>query len=511
MSTQYVYWDAISPLLPAALRDTIKSETKPAIEAVIRLVVGAGPSVGYSDVEGWPELRSRAGEIVEQLKRGEYDHASSSHKRPRDDDESAPSKKARTDDASDAPLFTLHALSVTSPVRKKVDVSVHASSIRLTNPISRELEHPPIPISAIQRVFLIPTRGKSKPHWTALLLPSDIPAAAPPKGTTSENAPQITFGLDATLAATLTTTSYDADASPSSATHPKGSQSLAALRTFLSHLSLPTFEPSTATFRSAANREVAGVEAYRRAKAGTLWFLDAGVLWDGKPCEFFPLEQLTRGEPYEGVRTLSATGRTCSVILRRVGGGEVNGKGKGKAADEDEEGDDAEEEGVDMDFDMVDGKEQEPIGRWVKAHRSRFGRQKTTVAAAAPDAAAPRNGQPVEEAAQAADEDEDDEDDENFTVDSSELGSESSSDSEDSDGSGASGTEEDASDDGSDDGAEDEDEGELKQENHPLLRPGAMPKRISRAAMDMVVDMVEQDLVGGRKVESEEGEDELDD
>ena len=56
---------------------------------------------------------------------------------------------------------------------------------------------------------------------------------------------------------------------------------------------------------------------------------------------------------------------------------------------------------------------------------------------------------------------------------------------------------------------------ELDPAHHPLLRPGAMP-RMSRAAVDAVVGMVEQDLMGGARRgmqaddESEE-EDELED
>ena len=46
---------------------------------------------------------------------------------------------------------------------------------------------------------------------------------------------------------------------------------------------------------------------------------------------------------------------------------------------------------------------------------------------------------------------------------------------------------------------EDNDEGEeedMDPAHHPLLRPGAMP-RMSRAAIDAVVGMVEKDLMAG--------------
>ena len=48
---------------------------------------------------------------------------------------------------------------------------------------------------------------------------------------------------------------------------------------------------------------------------------------------------------------------------------------------------------------------------------------------------------------------------------------------------------------------EDDDDDEVQELNpkhHPLLQPGAMP-RMSRAAVEAVVGMVEQDLMGGGK------------
>ena len=79
-------------------------------------------------------------------------------------------------------------------------------------------------------------------------------------------------------------------------------------------------------------------------------------------------------------------------------------------------------------------------------------------------------------------------------------------------------------DEGGADGEGEDDEGnasdameeeELDPKHHPLLRPGAMP-RMSRAAVEAVVGMVEQDMMGGGRrraasAGSEEDEDELDD
>ena len=58
-----------------------------------------------------------------------------------------------------------------------------------------------------------------------------------------------------------------------------------------------------------------------------------------------------------------------------------------------------------------------------------------------------------------------------------------------------------------DDGADSGEEEELDPKDHPLLRPGAMP-RMSKAAMEMSIKMMTQDIVG--EVDEDE-EDELED
>ncbi|KAI0640937.1 hypothetical protein C8Q79DRAFT_993580 [Trametes meyenii] len=526
------YLDSLHTLLPEDLGghlDRARPEFGSIIEIVLRLAVGADAPEG-SSVTDWDGLRARAVKAIDELKHGE--HGGSSHKRGREDEPRASSKRARMDSADatpsieqDPPVFTLHALSVSSPVRKKVNITVHRSSIRLTNPSTKNEEHPPIPLAALQRAFLLSTRGKSKPHWTIALLATDTPA---PTGKVAETAkdttivPQLVFGLDATLSAPFTTTTYHADGTPKTDSYPKGSASLSALRAFLSRIPTDTLEPSITVFRSAAAPSgdgVAGVEAYRGAKQGTLWFLDEGVLWDGKPCEFFALEHLAptgkSEQSYEGVRTLSATGRTCSVILRRVAPRPANGKGN-----DEERSDDDEDEGEDIDFGMVDGREQETIGRWIKAHRHRFGRhvESGTGATQQASGAADLKGKGKAREEDLRNEDTEDEEDSDFTMESSDDESSSDED-EGSDASAAGGHDDDADEDEErdsyDDVLEDEAEEELDPKHHPLLRPGAMP-RMSRAAVDAVVGMVEQDLMGGGKRgtnaddESEE-EDELDD
>jgi len=265
---------------------------------------------------------------------------------------------------------------------------------------------------------------------------------------------------------------------------------------------------------------VAGVEAYRGAKQGTLWFLDEGVLWDGKPAEFFALKDLAKngkeGE-VEGIRIISATGRTCSVILRRVEAGE----GKGKRTKEDEKSDDGDEEEdedeeervVDVDFGMIDGKEQEGIARWIKKHRHLFGRRdlpssqvqaapqsKTTNGVVSRSSGTATNAVATTSTNPNA-EDESDEEDSDFVDDSSSDGGSATSESEDEDGDAASGGSEagaESTGDEAGDGEEEkeEDGDELDPGRHPLMRPGAMP-RMSRAAMNAVVGMMTDDLIGG--------------
>ncbi|KAI9058272.1 hypothetical protein FKP32DRAFT_1659482 [Trametes sanguinea] len=525
------YLDSLTPLLPNDTREQLDEvlqapDVRSIFETVLRLAVGA-PAPGNEIVSGWDALQVRAAKIVGDLKRGELEQ---SHKRSRDDEPQleSSSKRQRADNSAsptasiedDPPIFTLHALSVSSPIRKKVNITVHRSSIRLVNPSTQNEEHAPIPLAALQRAFLLSTRGKSKPHWTVALMASDVPA---PTGKAADAlketpVPQLVFGLDANLVGNFSTTSYNAEGSPRTESYTKGNASLPALRSFLSHIPITTFEPSTSIFRSAlapTGDGVAGVEAYRGAKQGTLWFLHEGVLWDGKPCEFFALEHLapaTKSEQsYEGVRTLSATGRTCSVILRRIRARSDRASSTG------EEDDDDEVEGEDIDFGMVDGREQETIGRWIKTHRHLFGKPAT------PENSTPSiNGGAVDikgkgkaVAEDPRNEDTEDEEDSDFTMDTSDDES-SSDESDEEDGSGAEGGGSDEEGDASDDATGDEAEAEedLDPKHHPLLRPGAMP-RMSRAAVEAVVGMVEQDLMGtGRSAaqagDSEE-EDELDD
>lgn len=171
----------------------------------------------------------------------------------------------------------------------------------------------------------------------------------------------------------------------------------------------------------------------------------------------------------DGVRTISATGRSCSVILTRK------------------------ETEQPIDIQMVDGKEQDPITRWVRANQHRFGKSDDPGVAAAQD--------------------ESDEEDEDYVFDSSDDdGGSATSDSSDEAG-GGNGDEEAEAEVSGDEGSDEDDEvEELDPAKHPLLRPGAMPK-MSKAAVEAAVGIVEDTFMGGSADdgEDEEEEDQLED
>ncbi|KAI6119095.1 hypothetical protein EV401DRAFT_1522578 [Pisolithus croceorrhizus] len=412
-------------------------------------------------------------------------------------------KRPRTEqvdnDEDDPPLFTLPSISTTSPVRKKVDITAHSRSIRFVNPSSRALEAS-IPLANITRAFLLPTRGKARDHWTVVLLCSDVP---PDKGKVGAAAQQqarqnqqVVFGLDALSTTQFATTSYSfftkanghSVASPRSMTTAtetiaKGSETRSSLRKLLSFLSVPLLEPSVGVFKSP----------------GTLWFFDSGILWgESKPCEFWATEDLTT---CNGVKLLSATGRTCSVILRRR-----------RTRITTQSGDNCDEEDFsETEFAMVDGKEQDPISTWVREREDSFGwppgsapakpsvQKRENTNDKNPTAGTSVNGPAWDDS---------DSDDEDFCTDSSDsaaTGSESSGDSNDEQPDVS-----DASDDNEGSGYDDDEQGEADEEfdaaRHPLLRPGAMPK-MSKAAVNAVIDMLNEDFECARDSEEDELQD----
>lgn len=555
----------LSPALPPSLAlslNALSGNTRSIVNTLAHLLAASKCPTDQIDLRtNWKNSQTAVAARVAEFNSREGQTSAQGQKRTLEDsDESSsqPSKKARTsltppdEPADDPPLFTLHSLSLTAPIRKKADITIHRSSIRLTNPGTHAQEHPPIPLSTLRAAFLLPTRGKTKPHWSILLLTTSSEV--------KDKAIQIAFGLDAVPPGFVTTSYASGSKDGERTAHPKGTPALESLRSFLSNLSIPIMEPSTSVFRSSSGE--GGVEAYRGVKSGTLWFLREGILWDGRPAEWYPLSEIAKQvEGVDGVRTLSATGRNCSVFLRKVlsaaekayerekekekGKKRAQGK-KAETENEEEEEEEDEEEVIEIDFANVDGKEQDAISRWVKQYRPYFSKTQDSTSAgpAIKPPSSPikssvpaangrtRSGRTASAIPSGGQEDEEDEEDEDFAASSSDSGS-ASGDSSD-DGSDA-GSEDVGSQSGSDDESEDdgeekddesgdaeEEEGEDEEEeldpaHHPLLRAGAMPK-MSKAALNAVVGMMEADLEmgvgkgGTRGVESEESEeDELDD
>ncbi|KAI0063366.1 hypothetical protein BV25DRAFT_1869834 [Artomyces pyxidatus] len=405
--------------------------------------------------------------------------SSSSQKRKRTPSPAAStSKKPKPTDDDDPPLYTLHALSVTAPVRKKLDITLHTHTLRLTHPSTGAIEAS-FPRPALRRAFLLPTRGKSKPHWTVVLMSADTPPLPKAKNAapTAGGAPvfQVVFGVDAVPTAAFRTTAHPAPPTE----HAKASATHAPLRAFLAHLpaACALLEPATC------------VPAYRGAKDAGLWFLRSGVLGE-TPYEFFALGDLLQDEESgrEAVRVVSATGRLCSVVITR------------KPEDEEEEGEETE-------FGMIDGKEMGGIKEWVRVHKAEFGK-----AAGGKDGAGKGKGEEEDQDGKVDSEDEDSD----FEVSSDEEDGGSPSSSSDESGSGgkqsgsASANESDEEGGGGESGdEEDEDEEKLDPKHHPLMRPGAVP-RMSRAAMDAAVGMVVGDMMGGADSGEDEDDDELD-
>ena len=392
----------------------------------------------------------------------------------------------------------------------------------------------------LKRSFILPTHGKQKPYYTMIMLSSDITNL--PKGSTTDSGEthwQICLGSELNPP-NLVTRSKD---SPEHH-HPKGASICPAYDTFQGFAppSVSALKPGTSDHTNASGGT--GVDGYRAAKSGTLWFLRQGILWDAKPVEFWAVEDLVPadggegGQTLGGVRMLSATGRTCSVILRRR---------VPKTKKDGDDGDDGGEDAAETDFAMIEGKEQEGISEWCRRYSKNFGvssvaatsTTKTPAAAPTPSRSTRGKGK-----ARATDddmevdgegevigrldlsnnpmaEDEGDVDDDNYTGSDSE--SSDDNDSEDNDGSDDTAKESEDSDADAEgdesrpepesEDVEDDQEEPLDPKHHPLLRPGAMPKKISKAVLNAVVGMVEEDFgmtAAGTEVGGDE-EDELDD
>ncbi|KAL1726236.1 histone chaperone Rttp106-like-domain-containing protein [Schizophyllum commune] len=488
----------IAPLLSS-------EQTVHVLENFTRFLSGAAPAPASSSsiADAWAEKQRKLAEALNGL-RG----ASSGTKRSLEADEASGSEAKRQRVSEETTRYRLHGISVTSPIRKKVDILVTDDAIVLVNPATSAVEAS-VPRSAITRSFILPTRGKTKSHYTVVMLDADV--VRPAKGRTAAQASaQVIFGIDAQATANTRVT----PTAGQTTTVERGSSVHNYLRAFLEAAGAPIYEPSGDTLKSAhttsagasaSTNGIPGVEAYRGAKPGTLWFFEEGLLWgESKPCEFWAVEDLLGAT--DGVRILSATGRTLSVTLTR------------RSAEVDEDGEDLGEE---TQLSMIDGREQDGIAQWVRKHRHLFGkteeekaREGASDGGSKPLKAPPPVG-PITIHQLAAESD--DEEDEDFQGSSSDEGSGSESgeevegsedgegEDEDEEGEAASSDEDEEMADGDGDDAMD-----LDERHHPLLRPGAMPK-MSRAAMDAVVGMVERDFAGADDGDgAEDGEDEED-
>ncbi|THG97201.1 hypothetical protein EW026_g4750 [Hermanssonia centrifuga] len=563
------YLLALKPHLPSEYSSHLDACTPSDVALVDRLLrfVAGGEcpkSAGEVVQREWKEKQVSAMKVIRDLvsPSGQSAPAVATHsngngngntavKRTRDDDdddvETQVTKKSRTSptpaqspapsSTEDITLHTFHALSLQAPLRKKLDISIHEHTLRLVNPSSQAIEAS-IPLTFLKRAFLLPTRGKTKRHWTVVLLWSDTPAltgkaaekaaaVAAANGDEKIEERQVAFGIDAIPTAAFVVTDHTA-LTPSKMTHPKGTATYPALRTFLQHLPVPLIEPSTSVFQASSSSggdPTAGVQAYRSAKEGTLWFLDGGVLWDGRPSEYWSLGDLVKGneERNKEEKDNGGTGVEGVRISRRARMGVGHSEG-GEEEDEEEEGEEEEEESVETDFGMVDGKEQEGIRRWVKARRHLFGvanplASNTKANGKRKDVKGKGRAMEADEEEEeldtepkvdvkgkgkaiAIEDDSEDSEDDDFVDGSESDGGSATSSSDDSDreagDDNGSGYEDEDEDVDEDVGGEDEDGDEemLDPKHHPLLRPGAMP-RMSKAAIEAAVGMVSEDLFGG--------------
>jgi hypothetical protein len=515
MASETHYLRSILPSLPTEIASKLRNLcSSPANESVfenlVRFLSGAehSPDASKGIYEQWSEKQATTRSVLSNLtpllyldkkrfrdeedQMGEDADSQQSNKRQR----VRPQPELAELDSGD-PLITLHALSATSPIRKKVDITIHKNVIKFTNPTTHASEGS-ISVSSLKRAFIVPTRGKSKPHWTVIILSSDIPDRGKSTSGSSPDNHQLIFGTDATCASNFSITTYP-DAMSHITKLAKGTSALPSLHEFLSHLGIPVIEPTVDVFKSAcpgigSNAGVGGipgVEAHRVAKAGNLWFSKDGILWgESKPCEFWPVTDLI--SKTEGLRVVGS-GRTCSIILTR--------KGSAEDIDDDEEDDVGEE----TEFGMVDAKEKEGINKWVRDHCHRFGNQRNKTISKEQLPKVQSNGPlTIHTLTEGSDDDDDDFSASVSDLDGSERLSEESSSEDEENGNGNE-HEHDSDADAEDLGDED---GDLDPAKHPLLRPGAMP-RMSRAALEMAVGIVENALVG--TADQEDEEDELDD
>jgi hypothetical protein len=583
MAAQHPYLDALRATLPDSDKADVENlcqsvQQRYALEVVLAFVLGAAhpqPPADTSRASDDGSWKQQQAYFMNTISGKPVPASITATKRALEDDTethgdaSQTAKKAKLDTEPEKPVFLLHTVSATAPIRKKVEAVATKSYFQLIplDPKSTLVPCalPPavsIPLASITRVFLIPTRGKTKSSWTVVMLTSDTPPIVekgkgkPTAAATGDQLREIVFSIEAEATGPIQPMEFLANGSRCDVV-PKGKSTLHALEELLKHIPVQAVRPSAAIFRGTAVTSstksrpaasatsststdgqadvLAGVDAHRGAKSGSLWFLESGLLWtDVRPAEFWSLEDILP-QP-DGIRVISPTGRTCSVyVTRKVPRATSSNSAE---AEQDEDEDESMEDGVETEFALIDGKEQDAIHGWIKRFGSRFGRSPEAIAqsstsetagpsktdkgkgkASAPAGAADPAAGPVTILSRSWEGEDDSDDDFQGSSSDSDVGdaeedgeSAGSNDSDDSDA-GSDQEEEDGSGEGSDDdaqGSDDDEEEELDPAHHPLLRPGAMPKRVSKAVIDMVAGMVTDDMLGGQEADQLDEEDELD-
>ena len=362
---------APTPVILAALRDIFSSnaslhagieslegnaDSALVVEAILLLCAGAPcpPWVAPQPLpDEWSAARTRLLSVFESL----TPNGITSLKRPRESDPSEPStkttKKAKLiDDTDDPPIFTLHGISFTSPIRKKADITVRRTTLRFTDPKDPSSNLcDPIPIRKFRHAFIVSTPRKTKPHWTTIILPED------------SNDQSVVFGCDAVVATSQDTTKYP---SPPQ-THAKGTPTKPLIHSLFAYFPsgsdglVDLYEPKPADFQSGLGNGQC-VDAYIGAKDGHIHFFSNGVLWgERKPCLWFPVEDIV--DMHTGV----SSGRSFTLYIStklkpRVGDASLAGNMEG-----------ADGEPLEMhDFSLIDSKEETPIKKWIMNHKPHF-------------------------------------------------------------------------------------------------------------------------------------------
>ncbi|KAF8262465.1 hypothetical protein EI94DRAFT_1743573 [Lactarius quietus] len=518
---------AIPPELKIASTSNSAQVLPKFIDAALRLASG-GSSRPNDDAllrDAWPQIQASLQNTLHALGSPPAYAKRKRSTSPSSVQAPASNKKSKheeeEDGEEDPPHLTLHALSATAPVRHKVDITLHTRSLRLAHattgaPVARSAR------VVLTRAFLLPTRSRATgaPQWTALLLAGDTPTptlAAPRKNNGAAAGVGVGKGKEKGNARfELACLVPEAGAVPRLTLHPVPSSSLPsntrpptpssphqALLSLLSSLSstLTTALPVPKLVQIERGTPLAGITAFRGARETSLWFFDAsaatgiaGILADARPAEFWALVDLAVGDA--GVRVLSATGRTCTVILTR--------RPTPRATST--EGSEDDDEGEETEFQMIDGKEREGIVEWVRKHKSAFGIAVVRRSQAGGAGTGAEGGVVGKGGDSDSDSNFEDESGESDGGSPSSSGSSSGSgeheggEESDNEGGASEGTEESAEADDNDD--DDEEIVDLDPKRHPLLRAaaaGAIPK-MSRAAVDAAIGFVVEDLVGREPV-----------